>query len=384
MSLKMGSTNLLTRSLPVLMWFAVLIAVGFLFVDQSKTVRLKGIAFSDEQVINSIETGYISSLPVKLYQTIKQGDTLAVIKENSVAKDEYVNQLLMANKTTAEAELDRLRAELVAAEERMLLEVVSIENDHFVIERNLALDLENARLNVLEIKTGLEPDKLTLKDLEVEIDIVKKLLQEDAAEEYELQKIQASYAILKEKVFQQEQLLAQAQNSYEFAQIRKDVYDQKYPLRPRLSEKELAPIRKAIIVQEKKIDELMTQSDVIVLKAPFDGIVSNLTFRVGQTVVRGEPIMTIVKPAPDVVTTWVSQSEMNQFQLHSKVEVISLDSPSQIFISHVSNMSASLEQIPQRLWNDPATPQWGRAIQIPIQPNFICLNNEIVGIRLLH
>ena len=373
----------ITRSLPVIIWSFALIAVGFLFVDQSHSVRLKGIAFGNEQVINSVETGYIASLPVQLYQEIKQGETLAVIKENTASKDEFVKEVLSATKATAEAELAMLRAELTAAEEKLSLEEAARQNDRFQTERTLSVDVENARLNILEIKSNLEPDKLALKDIEVEIEIVKKLLEQDAAEEYELQKIEANYAILSEKVNQQIEVLKHAENLYEQAMIRKNEFEHKYPLRPRLADKELDPIRKAIVVQERKIEELMTQRDLIVLKAPFDGYITSLDYKRGQTVVRGEPIMTLVKPSPETITAWVSQKSMKDFDLHSEVEVLSLGNPSQIFKSHISNISASLEQIPQRLWGDPTIPEWGRAIQIPIQPDFACLHNEVVGVRLL-
>ena len=370
--------------MPVIIWFAALVGAGYLFVDQSETVRLKGIVCCDEQIINSVETGYISSLPVKLFQQINEGDTIAVIKENTSAKDSYVNATLLARKATEEAELERLRSELIAAQQNLIQEESDLISDHKSMERRLAIDLENARLQILEIKLGLEPDKLALKDIEVEIEIVNKLLKEDAAEEYELQRIEAQHKILASKVAQQEKLLASAKDNYEYAQIRKDEFEHKYPLRPKLSEVELAPIRNAIIVQERKIAELMKQQDVIVLTAPFNGIITCLDYKAGQTVVRGDPIMKIVKPTPTSITAWLPESQMKLLDERSKVEVVSLDKPHLKFESHISNVSIAIEEIPQRLWDDPAIPKWGRAIQIPVQPGFMSLHNEIVGIRLVN
>ena len=84
-------TKLLTRLLPVIVWGTAAVAVSILFLNQSETAQLKGIAFSHEQIINTTETGYIRSIPVKLYQEVKKGDTMAVIKENTVAMEEYTH-----------------------------------------------------------------------------------------------------------------------------------------------------------------------------------------------------------------------------------------------------------------------------------------------------
>jgi len=147
-----------------------------------------------------------------------------------------------------------------------------------------------------------------------------------------------------------------------------------------LSDKELAPIRKAILVQEKRLAEFIKQRDIIILTAPFDGIVNALNYKPGQTVVRGDPIMTIVNPTPDSITAWVPQKNIGQYAQNMKVKVISLNAPRQSFVSQISNMSPSLELIPQQLWRTPTVPEWGRSIQIPVQPSFACIHNEIVGI----
>ena len=373
-------SKLVPRLLPVCVWGAAAVVVSMLFMDQSETAQLKGIAFSHEQIINTTETGYIRSIPVKLYQEVKKGDTLAVIKENTVAMEEYTHSLLQAQRATAEAQLEQLKAELTAAEDRLYLDKIDRDSDIMATKRRLAVDLERARLEVLEIKSDLGPDRLALKDLEVELEIVQRLVAEQAAEEYESLKIQAQCDIFRENVAQKTKLLAQAEANYEAALLRKDELDESIPLAPELSEKELAPIRKAILVQEKRLAEFIEQRDIIILTAPFDGIVNILNSKSGQTVVRGDAIMTVVKPIPDTITAWVSQKNLSQFEQNMKVKVISLNTPRQSFVSQISNMSPSLELIPQQLWRVPTVPEWGRSIQIPIQPSFACIHNEIVGI----
>ncbi len=383
MRFKLKQGKLIARMLPTLVWVMALGAVVVLFQFQSMRVELKGIAFSEEQSINSVETGYIRSIEVRLYQEVKKGDTLAVIKENTLARQVYEDALLKAQKATAEVELEQLKAELEAVEDQLIREEQEYANDVVTMERRLAVDIERTRLAVLEVNATLEPDRLALKDLEVEIEIVKNLLKENAAEAYELQKAEAQYAILEKKIDASQALLAQAQQDYEAAMLRKDEFEQEVPRRPQLADKRLAPIKKAILAQEKRIAEFIEQSDIIVLTAPFDGIINTLTYKPGQTVVRGEPIMTIVKPTPDVITAWVDQKDMDKFDVNTKVQVASLNSPYETFTSQISDVGASIELIPERLWQDPTRPEWGRSVQITIQPGFACIHNEVLGIRTL-
>ena len=380
MGFGLKQSKLLTRVLPVSVWVMATVAVGVLFLYQSERVQLKGIAFSYEQTINSVETGYLRSVAVNLFQEVKKGDTLAVIKENTVAREEYVDALLQAQRSTAEAELEQLKAELTAAEDRLIADQFDRKSDTASVERRLSVDLERARLELLEIKSTLEPDRLTLKDLEVELEIINQLVSQEATEDYELQKAQAQYDIMKEKVDQTQALLEQSQVNYELTQLRRDEFNQTVPVSPLLSDRELAPIRKAILVQEKKVAEIIKQRGIIVLTAPFDGIVTALNCKPGQTVVRGDAIMTLVKPTPESITAWVPQNNMGRFARNMKVKVVSLNTPEQTFVSQISNMSPALELMPQQLWRNPATPEWGRTIQIPVQPNFACVHNEIVGI----
>ena len=151
MGFKLRQGKLITRFLPAMVWVTAIVAVGFLFVFKSETVALKGIVFSHEQTINSVETGYIRSIPVTLYQQVRQGDTLAVIKENTIAREEYDNTLLHAKQATAEAELMQLKAELEAAENKLLIELKAVGNINELYKAQLLtyLRLSKKKLGLL-------------------------------------------------------------------------------------------------------------------------------------------------------------------------------------------------------------------------------------------
>lgn len=373
----------IVRTLPVVVWLLASMAVGYLFVHQAERTELTGIVYSQEQIINSQESGYVRYLPVNLFQTVKKGDTLAIIKETSVAREQYNNDFVQAQRATAEAELFSLQAQLRAAEEELHNQKFDTKNNIASISHQIAIDVEKARLEVLKIRSTLEPAKLQLKDYEVEIEIVTYLLKNEAAEQYELERAQSQYNILQEQISRDEELLVAAEKMVEIAMIRKEEFNEQQGIGYLVSDKQLEPIRAAIVAQELRIKELMEVFDTVVLTAPFDGIVNTLNFKPGQAIMSGEPIMTIVKPNPDYIVAWVPHYDINNFELNAPVRVFSQRIPIISFESQISHTNASIELMPENLWLNQTTPTWGRKIQIPVMPGFSCLHNEIVGIKRL-
>jgi multidrug resistance efflux pump len=382
MKLQLKKGRLLTRMLPVFVWFAALGAVGVLFIHQGDQVDFTGIVTTQEQAIAVAEAGYIKTLPVRLYDPVKKGDTLAVIEISTVGVEQYNTDLINAQRATAQAELERLKAEMGAAEAELEADNSERDRDTLDTHRRLAVDVEQARLKILEVKTDLEPNRALLKDLELEVKTAEDLFNDKAIASYELQKTQSECEVVRQTVKANEQLLEQAQDHYAKAQLRLDEFKQSGPLHPSLS-KILDPLAKAITVQEKLIEEFMRPRDTLVLTAPFDGVVSNLLYKPGQAVLRDIPIMTIVQPAPNCVTAWVPQKKIRDLHVDMPVQIVSQDLPRQIAVSRITHISPSMELLPERMWVSPDLPEWGQVVIIPIQPGMELVPNEIVNIKSL-
>ncbi len=380
LQLKKGKT---TKILPIAVWLSAVCAVGYLLNHQAHRTQLVGIAYSELQTINSVESGYIRSMPVTLYQEVKKGDTLAIIKECSLGREEYNDEYLKARQATEQAELERLKAELAAVEQELINEQFTLENEIISEGRSLSIEVEKARLSLLQIRASLEPGRLTLKDMEVEIEIVESLLAQGAAEQYELDKCRSEYNILKEQIAIEELQLAAAELTLKNAQLQREEFEAQKSRINFSIETRLEPIRKAIVVQERVINEIMNMYDTVVLKAPFDGIVNNLYFKSGQAVTGGAIIMTLIKPQAQRIMAWVPQKSIGHFTPGTKVEIVSLTDNRISFESEIANVSAAMELMPDVLWPSPTIPTWGRPIEIPILPEFKSIHNEMVGLRVV-
>ncbi|MBP8606094.1 MAG: efflux RND transporter periplasmic adaptor subunit [Phycisphaerae bacterium] len=370
----------MNKTIPVFVWLAALGGVTVLFIQQGSRVDFNGIVIGQEQAITVAENGYIKALPVRLYEEVKKGDTLAVVQISTIGNDMYDTTLIDARRATAQAELERLKAELKAAEAQLEAEQIDRQRDIFDIQRRLAVDVERSRISILEAKTELEPNRALLKDLELEVQIAEDLYKDNAIESYEVQKIKSQCEVTRKTVESYQQLLAQAEADYAQAQLRLDEFMQSAAL-PSAIAKILDPLAKAITVQEKVLEEIIRPTDTVILTAPFDGVVSSLFYKPGQAVMRDIPIMTIVKPAPDYVAAWVPQEKIPLLHVDMPVQIVTRRTPQQAITSRITHISPSLELLPERLWQSPTLPEWGQVIIIPLQPGTKLVPNEIVGVK---
>ena len=144
----------------------------------------------------------------------------------------------------------------------------------------------------------------------------------------------------------------------------------------------LEPVRKAIKVQEKRIDEIATRRQALVLKAPFDGIVSQIQARAGQTVLAGAPILTIAEARPTEIIAYADEKQAGLLRENMEVQLIKTNVPAQIALAaRISHLGPTIELIPVRLLRNPLIPQWGRPFLVLIPPGLELMPGELVGIR---
>lgn len=369
---------------PILVWIVAVVGVGALFMRRAQQCMVVGLAVGETYDVAATSHGRVKSLPVKLFERVHGGETLVVI--NTVLDNETLQSELEAERATIELEIARLRAELAAAEEQLRVQVAEHDNEQMEALRRMSVDVERARLSVLEIQAVLEPDRILLRDLELEVRIVKDLLAKEAVEAYELQKAEAQYNTLAKKIEENERLIAQAKKNADEAAVRLAKLESKEALVPSLG-LTLNPIRTAINVQYKKIDELlleqMTQRVALTLMAPFDGVVTQILRRSGDPVLLGEPILSIAKPTADTVMAWVREEDMERFREGRQVKIVRRGYRGQFAMSEITGVGPAFLPLPMELWFDPKVPEYGLPFEVAVPPGMKIKPNEKVGIRLL-
>lgn len=374
--------------LPVLVWLGALACVIMLFSRRSQRFEVLGIAQGQIHQIAATCPARLRNVSVQLFDTVKKGQTVAVV--NTVLENERPRALLQAQLNTALAEIEHLTAQLVPTQDALSAEETDRQTNRVSDARRFAADVENARLEKLRLTVLIETDKITLEDLGWDVKIAEELVEKEAVAPYELQKVKNQHDALAKKIEENERLLELANTALEQALQRKNEYEKLQPYHPSV-DGALDVIRKAIVVQEKRMNELLAQiesldtREVVELKAPSDGMVHQILHRSSEAVLAGEPILTVAEPNVTEIIGYATENLMNQIHEGMTVELIKSSEPTRIQIerSEVTYVGPVIEQIPAQLWQNPNVPQWGRPFRIKAPTQMKLIVGETVGIRKL-
>ncbi len=370
--------------LPIIVWLGALACVAILFSRRTQRFEVIGIARGQEYQITTNCPARLTDVSVQLFDTVKKGQTIAVA--NTVLDNEQPRGELQAQLATTLAEIDHLTAQLVPTQDSLSAEKSDRQTNRISDERRFSVDVENTRLDILRLRGLIQTDKITLEDLALDVKITQNLVDEEAVVPYELQKIQTRYNTLAKKIEENESLLEQAEAALQQAQERLDEYIKNQPYHPSVDDA-LEVIRKAIRVQERRMDELLTQLEALnareslELKAPFDGVISRVLHQQSETVLAGEPILTVTESRPSEIIAYAGEGQLNLVREGMNVELIKSSEPAQIAYSRVTHVGPIIEQMPVHLWRNPNIPQWGRPFRIEVPAQMILTVGEVVGIR---
>lgn len=387
---------------PILVWLSVVACVVGLFTRRSQRFEIVGMARGQVRQIAVNCPARLKTVHVQLFENVKRGQTVAVV--NTVLDNEQPRVELQIQLDPILAEIEHLAAQLVPTQDDLLAEKADRETNRLSDSRRFSIDVENARVQILSLRSQIASDRIVLEDLSMEAKIVRDLVEQDAVAPYELEKTQVQYNALAKKIEENEYLLEQAKSDLEQNQQRRDEYARSHPFHPSI-DGVLEVIRKQIGVQEHLMDGLLAQlealksREALELKAPIDGVVipvqqranearlrrpgEKILRRPGEVVVAGEPILAIAEARPSEIIAYIGDRQLGKVEEEMFVELIKNREPPQIATSQIIRVGPTMELMPERLWRNPNIPQWGRPVVIEVPEGLELVPGEVVGIRRL-
>lgn len=358
------------RFLPVLVWAITVAGVVMVFSRQAQKFQVVGIAQQNSRQVSSTSTGLLKSV-VALFTQVKKDQPVARLDDRH----------LQAQINTINSEIGRLKAELAATEDKLTVEAINGETESEAARRQFALDVERYHLRVLELQANLQPDMIRLDDLELEIKIEKDLLLKNAvATDYGVAKAQVAYDTLAKQIEETQRLLELAQLTWNKATERQNNFGERQSVHYTVK-LALAPITAAIEVQHGKLAEINIQRDALTIKAPIDGVVSEIQGREGETVLPGQPIVTITGSEPIDIISFIGERQADRIEAGDTVEIVKNGDIPQVYEATIELIGPAIVELPVRLRATPDIPQWGRLMLIRIPPKFELIPGEAVGIR---
>jgi multidrug resistance efflux pump len=388
--------------IPILVWLGAVACVIGLFTHRSQRFEIVGMARSPVLHVSVNCAARLRSVPVKLFENVTKGQTVAIV--NTVLDNEQPRIELQTQLNTILAEIEHLSAQLVPTQETLLAEESDRVINRIARMRTFEIDIENARIQILSLRSQIASDRIVLDDLAMEEKIVRSLVEQKAIAPYEHEKAQVQYNALAKKIEENEKLLEQAKSDLVQARQRRDEYAKSLPFNPSVDDA-LEVIRKQIAVQERLMDGVLAQIEALKarenleLKAPIDGVVipvqqqanealmrrpgERIMGRPGEAVTAGEPILAIAEARPSKIIAYIGDSLLGQVEENMPVEIIKDREPPQIARSQITQIGPTMELMPERMWLYPNMPQWGRPILIEIPEGLELIPGEMIGIRRL-
>ncbi|MHC4521777.1 MAG: HlyD family secretion protein, partial [Planctomycetota bacterium] len=329
----------LRHLLPVVVWLAAVGIVVWLFYQRAERFQVIGIAQGQVRQVATNCAGRVTDVSVQLFDRVTEGQVVAIV--DTVLDNEHAEGVLRAQLRTISARIEQLAAQLVPTQDDLQASRVDRETARISDMRRFVLDVDTARLRILELRAQLAADRMTLGDLMVEVKITQDLVDKKAVAPYELEKVKTGQESLAKSMAERAHLLEEAEARLERAQGRLDDYAERETFHPSV-ESALEPTRKEIGVQERLMQEIsvrlagLEQRRVLELGSPVGGVVSQIWRAPGEAVTAGDPILTITVARPTEVIGYARQGQLGQIRENMEVKISKVSDPMQVATSRVT------------------------------------------------
>jgi multidrug resistance efflux pump len=359
------------RYLPMLVWSVAAVTCAVLLTGRATRFDYIGLARSTQYVVSSSETGRLETLLVDEYDHVEAGDVVAKLDDSEVT----------ARIERSRATIRQLGAELDAARTRLLadnqLDQAGWQNQL----RRFETDEEDRRLAALELRVTIESDEIERERLALELKRAAPLLETGLMGQQEFESVRLMHDAVRTRISENRILLAQTESEFRTAMMRRESFEKDLPIAPG-EVPLLQPLREAIEVENQRLREIRTRREATILRSPITGQVSSILCRRGQTVVPGEAILTVADGRVTEILAYLDESDSGAARENLPVLVASRSRPDRVAESFVVLVGPDVELLPERLWRQSSTPQYGRAVVIAAVPGLELTPGELLTVSL--
>lgn len=360
------------RTLPALVWGVSLLAVlGLLLARASRTEHV-GLAQSLEYIVSPVTTGTLESVVVDLYETVNAGDMLAKLDDEAV----------LASIETANATVRKLQADLDATRAQLVGRGGEGHANRTADLRRFQMDEEQRRLEALALRVEIETDLIEFERLEVEARRAEQLRDAGLVSQAEFDIARTMRNQVRQRLEDNRVLFEQLEAEHHVARQRRSEFEDSLPSASRI-EPLLQPLRAAIDVESRRIEEIELARRALVLRSPVNGQITQILCRKGQSVVAGEPIITVAEDSVREIVAYLDEVDGRAVRPNMPVVVSTRQVRGTVSDSVVLRVGPSVQQMPQRLWRDPRVPDYGRAVVVAAAPGMKLTPGELVNIEIL-
>ena len=377
--LNLRNSRLFLRVLPVLVWSGAVLCVFGLYHRRTARFEVVGLAQPEVRQIAATCGARLVSVPFQLFDKVKEGDTVAVL---SIELDDEV---IDAELATLAADMNQIEATLIETRKNYESAIFTQESEWWAELRAFTGDIVTTQRSIRDANEVLENDLAILYKANKEIESFEIEHGADLGTDFalynKLETMETNRDKLLEQIERKKEKLVKYQEELKAQKAGKERYI-KYRPQPGTDPNEVQRIielwKKAF---EKKKNVFLAKREKLVLTAPCDGYISQIQSEVGEAVMQGVEILRIAKEKPRAIIAYANEGIVGQLSIGKRVEVVKGSMPPQKGPSTVTYIGPAVEQMPQRLWQNPNFPQWGRPLLIEIPVDMTLIPGEMVGIK---
>lgn len=359
------------RQLPVVVWLACALLCAFLLHREGIRQEYVGLAQAARYELSAPRTARIDAVFVAALDSVGSGDIVAAL----------VDEELEARLERSRASIRLLQAELVAQRARLSVDSAVDSADRVTGLRRFQTDEEARRLRRLELQASIRADELEVEQLDRRLERSRTLLDSGVMGPVQFEEVRLERDRLAGRIDENRELLARTEDELAAARARREDFE-RASARPG-DEPFLDPFREAITVEAQRLREIEAGIEGLALRSPIDGQVSRVLCREGQTVVSGEPIVTITDRRVRDIVTWLEEDDPRRVEADARVLVSAEGSRTRTIESVVVRVAEHVDLLPERLWRSPETPSYGRAVVIAALPDMGFAPGARLRIRFL-
>ena len=364
----------LLTGVTVLVWLIAIGAALHLYQRIGVAGTINGFADDQPVTLAHFEPGVVRGVHVQLYDQVTHGQVL-------VSLDDREERIQLA---AIQRDVDRLRAEIAAAQARLSTDDARARADVDDLLRRFVIDRESAHIDYLSQLVVDARDRILLRGMMVEYEIIRDLHDCGAAAFRELNDIQTDADALRAEIAERAELLLRLKDAFRAADQRWGRFVAQADVATPF-EAVLTPLRLAADVRERELEQIVHRIDSHVLRAPIDGHVTTLLAHPGDRVSAGSVLAEISPRTTNRVVAYLPQQMVLSAQVGSPVTVRCLAEGGRgkrEYAGTIIRLSATVTEAPPRFRLNPAYPLWGRGLVIALNDDEHLIPGEALAVWL--
>ena len=300
------------------------------------------------------------------FQTVKRGELIG--KVHLLQTDVYAAQI-----ETIQKEKIKVLADMDAEREQFLLAIQQqYEGEWFDIARSY-WRVQEIQLDIRDRETRIRTAVAQLQTENVELSYNEQAFERGGAiAEQRVENNRYRIKELERLIERESHARTLALEQLRFEQNRQKTIRARFKaLGDRRSEeiKELVdtitkPFHKQLDVLDSRIQEVVVAANEIDIRAPVDGVVTEVFAVPGQSVQPGDPVIQIASDSADYIVSYIRHHHRVRPVANMMVKLRTRHTGSRPIESSVVEVGPVVEQVPLQHLNDPTVPEWGYPIKI--------------------